>query len=118
MQTALERCDTVKIIDTSQIAETVERLCIAANYILSADIRRAMEDAVAGEGELGREVLHTLLENADLAWKDQVALCQDTGMAVVFVEIGQQVVVEGGGLTRAINEGVRRGYERGFLRKR
>ena len=107
----------MKIIDTTQIAETVERLCLTANYHLSEDIRASMEEAAAAEDPLGAEVLSTLLENANIARKDQVALCQDTGMAVVFIEIGQQVVVEGGGLTRAINEGVRRGYERGFLRK-
>ena len=107
----------MRIVDTRQIAETVERLCMMANYNLSADIRAALDEAAGAEEVLGAEVLNTLLENANLARKDQVALCQDTGMAVVFVEIGQQVVVEGGGLTRAINEGVRRGYERGFLRK-
>lgn len=107
----------MRIIDTTQIAETVEWLCMTANFNLSADIRAALDEAVGAEEELGAEVLRTLLENANLARKDQVALCQDTGMVVVFVEIGQQVVVEGGGLTRAIHEGVRRGYQRGFLRK-
>lgn len=108
----------MRIIDTTLVAETVERLCQSANFNLSADIRQALTQAAVSEGtELGTDVLETLIENADLAKKEQVAICQDTGMAVVFVEIGQQVVVEGGSLTRAINEGVRRGYERGFLRK-
>lgn len=108
----------MRIIDTTLITQTVEQLCISANCNLGLDVRKALVEAQETEASpLGQNVLQTLVENADTAKREQVPICQDTGMAVVFVEIGQQVVVEGGSLTRAINEGVRRGYERGFLRK-
>jgi len=103
-------------INVEQIATAVEALCLDANYNLGDDIYGAMKDAVKTEEALGAEVLNILLENADLARNDQVAMCQDTGMAVVFVEIGQEVMVEGGSLRDAINEGVRRGYKKGYLR--
>ena len=103
-------------INVTQIAEAVEQLCMEANYNLTSDIYDAMKNAIKNEGELGVQVLNILVENADLAREEQVAMCQDTGMAVVFVEIGQEVMVEGGALTDAINEGVRRGYKKGYLR--
>jgi len=106
----------MRTIDVKQIVDAVEQLCMDANFNLSSDIYDAMKEAAKTENALGAEVLNILVENADLAHKDQVAMCQDTGMAVVFVEIGQQVMVEGGDLTEAINEGVRRGYKKGFLR--
>jgi len=99
------------------VTETVEALCIRANIVLNADIREAFEAAMAEEtSAMGCDVLGKLLENADIAVDKQLPICQDTGMAVVFVEIGQEVHVQGG-LDEAIHEGVRRGYERGFLRK-
>jgi len=103
-------------INVTQIVDAVESLCMEANYNLTSDIYDAMKDAIKNEGELGAQVLNILVENADLAREEQVAMCQDTGMAVVFVEIGQEVMVEGGALTDAINEGVRRGYKKGYLR--
>ena len=107
----------MRTIDATLIAETVERLCMEANFNLSADMCAALGAGIDAEDALGAEVLSTLVENAELARKEQVALCQDTGMVVVFVEIGQQAAVTGGSLSQAINEGVRRGYERGFLRQ-
>jgi len=106
----------MRTIDAKLITETVEQLCMDANYNLTSDIYDAMKEAAKTECTLGAEVLNLLVENADLAHKEQVAMCQDTGMAVVFVEIGQEVLVEGGGLADAINAGVRRGYGKGFLR--
>lgn len=106
----------MRTINITQITEVVEQLCMEANYNLTSDIYDAMKDGIKAEGELGAQVLNILLENADLAREEQVAMCQDTGMAVIFVEIGQEVMVEGGALTDAINEGVRRGYKKGFLR--
>jgi len=103
-------------INVTQITEAVEKLCMEANYNLTSDIYDAMKSAIKKEGELGAQVLNILVENADLAREEQVAMCQDTGMAVIFVEIGQEVMVEGGALTDAINEGVRRGYKKGYLR--
>ena len=103
-------------INVTQITVAVEKLCMEANYNLTSDIYDAMKSAIKNEGELGAQVLNILVENADLAREEQVAMCQDTGMAVIFVEIGQEVMVEGGALTDAINEGVRRGYKKGYLR--
>jgi fumarate hydratase subunit alpha len=107
----------MRTIDINEIIDVVERLCMEANYNLSEDVYNAMKHAIKEEADLGSEILQTLIENADLAREGKYAMCQDTGMAVVFVEVGQQVFVEGGLLSDAINEGVRRGYERGYLRK-
>lgn len=108
----------MKVIDASLIAETVERLCITANYELNRDIMEALERGIeTEESETGRRILCQLVDNARTAAGERMAICQDTGMAVVFVEIGQDVHVTGRSLTDAINEGVRRGYEKGFLRK-
>ncbi|NLK86021.1 MAG: fumarate hydratase [Clostridiaceae bacterium] len=108
----------MKVINASQITETVERLCIEANCELNSDIMDALEKGIgAEESETGRRILCQLVDNARTAAREGMAICQDTGMAVVFVEIGQDVHVAGGSLSDAINEGVRRGYEKGFLRK-
>lgn len=104
-------------IDVNKIIDVVERLCMEANFNLGDDVYNGMKDAIKDEADLGSEILQTLIENADLAREGKDAMCQDTGMAIVFVEMGQQVFIEGGLLTDAINEGVRRGYERGYLRK-
>ena len=88
-----------------------------ANFNLGADVYAALNAGIGAEDALGAEVLRTLVENAELARQEQVALCQDTGVVVVFVDIGQRVAVTGGSLSEAINEGVRLGYERGFLRQ-
>ena len=107
----------MRTINASQITDTVEKLCLDANYYLNKDVYNALCNAANSENELAAEVLSTLIENADLAREKEVAMCQDTGMAVVFVEIGQELNISGGPLPDAINEGVRRGYEKGYLRK-
>jgi len=105
-------------IDISQIIETVKTLCIEANYNLSEDIYGRLEEALEEEEQpLSKDILSKILENADIAKREQVPMCQDTGMACVFVEIGQEVHITGGSLEEAINEGVRRGYQEGYLRK-
>ncbi len=108
----------MKEIAISKIIETVEQLCMTANYDLNGDIMCALEEgARREESETGRLILSQLVENARIAARERMAICQDTGMAVIFAEIGQEVHITGGSLTEAINEGVRRGYEKGFLRK-
>ncbi|HEX2947634.1 MAG TPA: fumarate hydratase [Clostridia bacterium] len=108
----------MKEIKTARIIEIVERLCMTANYDLNSDIMCALEKGARDEeSETGRLILSQLVENAKTAARERMAICQDTGMAVVFVEIGQEVHITGGSITEAINEGVRRGYEKGFLRK-
>ncbi|HOA54843.1 MAG TPA: fumarate hydratase [Clostridiales bacterium] len=105
-------------IDVSHIIDTVERLCMQANYELNSDIMHALEEGINREGsDTGRRVLRELVENARIAARERIAICQDTGMAVVFIELGQDVHIKGGSLRDAVNEGVRRGYEKGFLRK-
>ncbi len=105
-------------IDVDKIIEVVKNLCIQANYFLNKDIRNAMESGLSTEeSPIGNEILKRLLLNADLAAEKQVAICQDTGMAVVFVTLGQEVHITGGSLAEAIDEGVRRGYRDGYLRK-
>lgn len=105
-------------IDVAKISETVEKLCIDANYYLNQDIRDALKRQMEIEkSPVGQDILCKLIENADLAKEKQVPICQDTGMGVFFVEVGQDVHVAGGGLTEAINQGVRNGYEKGYLRK-
>jgi len=107
----------MRTIDATLITKTVERLCIEANCNLGTDVCAALKAGIEAEEALGAQVLATLVKNAQIAREEQVALCQDTGVVVVFVEIGQQAAVIGGSLARAINEGVRHGYERGFLRQ-
>jgi len=105
-------------ITVGQVCEAVERLCIEANYWLGDDVCQAISRSVKAEESLvGKEVLARILENIDLAGQESIPLCQDTGQAVVFVEIGQQVRVTEGSLAEAIHEGVRRGYQKGYLRK-
>lgn len=108
----------MKEISVEEIISAVEKLCIESNYDLGPDIVSGFQKALKGEvSPLGIEVLERLLENAEIARQEKVPMCQDTGMAVLFVEIGQDLHVVGGGLSEALNEGVRRGYERGYLRK-
>jgi len=104
-------------IQAAQITEAVEALCLEANRYLPKDVQEALRDACAREGSpLGRAVLADLLENADLAAKTGLPLCQDTGLAVLFVDLGQDVHICGGDFNEAIAEGVRRGYTKGYLR--
>ena len=108
----------MKIIDTTTISDNVKDMCIEANHYLSPDMKSALKNAVNTEkSDLGKKILNQLQENLDIADKEMIPICQDTGMAVFFVELGQDVHIEGGSLTDAINEGVRRGYTDGFLRK-
>lgn len=107
----------MKTVNVSEITALVRELCMKANYELPADIRASFEKGLAEEkSPLGREIFGKMLENCDLACKNGMPVCQDTGMAVVFAEIGQEVHLEGGLLEDAVNEGVRQGYVDGYLR--
>lgn len=108
----------MRTINSHKITESVERLCIAANCNLPKDIYASLKQCLNREkSPLGKEILKTLIENADIAQNEVNPICQDTGMTVVFVTLGQDVHIEGGFIENAINEGVRRGYEKGYLRK-
>lgn len=108
----------MRTINTIDIIEAVKDMCIEANHFLTADMEKALLDAKAKEeSKLGCQILKQLKQNLDIAKEDMIPICQDTGMAVFFIEIGQEVHIEGGNLTDAINEGVRRGYVDGYLRK-
>ena len=105
-------------IHVDKIIDIVKNLCIKANYELPQDVREFLLKALdKEESEVGKEVIKQLLENADIAQKERIPICQDTGSAVIFVELGQDVQIVGGNLYEAINEGVRRGYAEGYLRK-
>ena len=105
-------------ISTVDITRVIERLCIDANTILGDDVLAAIREAHRQESsEVGKDILCQILENAALARDLKLPLCQDTGLAVVFVELGQDVLLVGGDLETAVNEGVRRGYSNGYLRK-
>ncbi len=108
----------MKIIKTQDITKTVKEMCIEANHYLSDDMQKALSNACDQEkAELGKKILNQLQENLCIAKDDMIPICQDTGMAVFFVEIGQEVYIEGGLIEDAINEGVRQGYTEGYLRK-
>lgn len=105
-------------IKVNEIIDAVRELCIKANCVLNDDVYNALEAAKNTEkSPIGKEILCQLTDNADIAKNENVPICQDTGMAIVFVELGQEVHINGGLLTDAINEGVRRGYRDGYLRK-
>ncbi|MCK4591605.1 MAG: fumarate hydratase, partial [Candidatus Latescibacteria bacterium] len=105
-------------LSTDTITAEVARLCIEANYNLGEDVIEALRKAVKQEeSPLGKEILQQLLENAEIARREQMPLCQDTGFADVFLEVGQEVKIAGGNLTEAITEGIRKGYKEGYLRK-
>ena len=108
----------MRTIHVNEITRNVKEMCIEANHYLTDDMKAALDQAAQKEkAPLGKQILNQLQENLEIAAKDMSPICQDTGMAVVFVELGQEVVLEGGLLTDAINEGVRQGYTEGFLRK-
>lgn len=108
----------MRTIKTQDIISNVKEMCIEANHFLTEDMKQKLQESVEKEkSPVGKQVLCQLQENLTIAGQDMIPICQDTGMAVVFVEIGQEVHIEGGGLTDAINEGVRQGYTEGFLRK-
>ena len=108
----------MRSVNCESIIEAVKELCIEANYHLSQDMCDALEKAAdTEESALGRSILEQLEKNLEIAAKDDIPICQDTGMAVIFVELGQEVHIEGGFIGDAINEGVRQGYTEGYLRK-
>lgn len=108
----------MKSIQVSEITENIREMCIEVNYQLSSDMRHLLLEACQKEeSPLGRQILGQLQENLTIAGEDQIPICQDTGMAVVFLEVGQEVHFEGGNIEDAVNEGVRRGYVDGYLRK-
>ncbi len=108
----------MKVIHVQEIVDAVQEMCIEANHYLTTDMRNALSKAAVEEtSSLGVQILEQLKENLQIAGQDMIPICQDTGMAVLFVEMGQEVYIEGGTLTDAINEGVRRGYIDGYLRK-
>ena len=108
----------MRTIHVSEITKNIKEMCIEANHFLTNDMDDALKKACLSEkSPLGKQVLDSLQENLKIAGEDMIPICQDTGMAVIFVEIGQDVHFEGGLLEDAINEGVRRGYVDGFLRK-
>ena len=108
----------MRTIEVGQITEIIKEMCIEANHFLSGDMKEALCNAQKTEGSsLGRQILGQLKENLEIAGNDMIPICQDTGMAVIFMEIGQDVHFTGGILEDAINEGVRQGYVDGFLRK-
>ena len=108
----------IRAIDTNVIIENVKEMCIEANHYLSSDMKEAMNQAVSTEkSELGQKILNQLQDNLKIAAEDMIPICQDTGMAVIFLEVGQDVHFEGMAIEDAVNEGVRQGYVDGFLRK-
>lgn len=108
----------MRIVNVSEVTEAVKEMCIEANHYLSDDMECAMRAAAMQEkAPLGRRILEQLLENMRIAGEDMIPICQDTGMAVVFLEVGQDVHFEGGAVEEAVNEGVRQGYLDGYLRK-
>ena len=105
-------------IVAKKITETVKKLCLEANTSLSEDVLEALNKALAKEeSPIGREIIRELIQNSKVAWREKLPLCQDTGMAVVFVEVGQAVRIIDGSLEAAVNEGVSKGYTNGYLRK-
>lgn len=108
----------MRVVSSEEIVNAVKEMCIEANHYLSEDMETALSEAAGKEvSPLGRQILGQLQDNLSIAGKDMIPICQDTGMAVVFAEIGQEVHVEGAWIEDAINEGVRQGYETGYLRK-
>lgn len=108
----------MRTLHTDEIIQNVKEMCIEANLHLSADMKEAICNAKDAEtGALGKQILGQLCENMDIAAKEEIPICQDTGMAVFFVKVGQDLHIEGMNLTDAINEGVRQGYTEGYLRK-
>ena len=105
-------------VNVSEITKNIKEMCIEANHFLSEDMKKVFKNAVdSEESPLGKQVLNQLNENLSIAASDMIPICQDTGMAVIFINVGQEVHFTGGDITDAINEGVREGYVEGYLRK-
>ena len=108
----------MRTVNVSEITENIKEMCIEANHYLSKDMEAALKHSQETEASpLGRQILGQLSENLQIAADEMIPICQDTGMAVVFLEVGQEVHLEGGALEEAVNEGIRRGYTEGCLRK-
>ncbi len=108
----------IRYVDVADITKNIKEMCMEANFVLSEDMKKALENAKNTEhSPIGKKVLGDLEENLAIADKERIPICQDTGMAVVFIEIGQRVHFQGGNLEDAIHEGVRQGYQEGYLRK-
>ncbi len=108
----------MRTIQVQQITEQIKEMCIQVNHYLSVDMKEALRNAQASEkSPLGCQILSQLQENLKIAGEDMIPICQDTGMAVVFLKVGQDVHLEGGSIEDAVNEGVRQGYTEGYLRK-
>lgn len=108
----------MRIIGTELIIKNIKEMCIEANYNLSPDMEEAVRNSVSAEpSTIGRQILEQLEENMEIAKNEFIPICQDTGMAVIFIKIGQDVHIDGINLEDAINEGIRQGYEEGYLRK-
>ena len=108
----------MRTVQVCEITKAIKEMCIEANHFLSNDMKCALEKATEREkAPLGKQVLSSLQENLRIAGEDMIPICQDTGMAVVFIEVGQEVYLAGGSLEEAIHEGVRQGYTEGYLRK-
>lgn len=108
----------MRTLDVSEITRNIKEMCIEANHFLTEDMNAALDEGIASEkSPLGKRVLEQLLENKKIAGEEMIPICQDTGMAVIFLEIGQEVHLVGGDLEAAVNEGVRQGYVEGYLRK-
>lgn len=108
----------MRTLNTDIIIETVKEMCISANLYLAEDMDSKLRQAAKEEdGELGKKIMNQLIENMEIAAQDMIPICQDTGMAVFFVNVGQDLHIEGMNITDAINEGVRQGYKEGYLRK-
>ena len=105
-------------VSTDEITKNIKEMCIEANYILSDDVKnKIIKSAAVENSEIGKKILSQLEENMEIAEREQIPICQDTGMAVVFIKVGQEVHITGGNLEDAINQGVREGYTEGYLRK-
>lgn len=108
----------MRSINVKEITKNIKEMCIEANYYLSEDMNKALKNATGTEkSPLGKQILNQLQDNLKIAGKDMIPICQDTGMAVVFLEVGQEVHFEGGLIEDAVNEGIRQGYVDGYLRK-
>lgn len=115
---ASEGCRNMRTLETSEIIRNIKEMCIEANHFLAPDMEEALRKAQDTEkAPLGKQILGQLQENLQIAGEDMIPICQDTGMAVVFLEIGQELHITGGSLEEAVNEGVRQGYVEGYLRK-
>ena len=108
----------IRTVNTEDIVKNIKEMCIEANHYLSKDMDKALKEATASEkSELGKKILNQLQENLKIADEEMIPICQDTGMAVIFLEVGQDVHFEGMAIEDAVNEGVRQGYTEGYLRK-